>query len=160
MRGASVLILMIAASAASAEPNLAPPGMTPAIQHEDDVSEIQQLTGPPTAAMFGFGLGHVVEGRWHESGWKFTLVDTLSAAMMVAGGATVESCDRYCNVLGVLGVSGLLLGGVSRVWQSVDSVTGARAKNRRVMRQRMQIAPLVVPARAGDGAIAGVAFRF
>lgn len=122
-------------------------------------SEIQQLTGPPVA-MFGFGLGQVVEGRWHETGWKFTLVDSLSAAMMVVGGATTESCDRYCNTLGIIGLSGILLGGASRIWQTVDAVTGARAKNRRVMRQRMQLAPLVLPARAGDGAVAGVALRF
>lgn len=157
-----MIVVMIVASVtvAHAEPNVSPPGLTPVIQHEDDVSEIQQITGPPTAYLFGFGLGHVVEGRWHETGWKFTLIDTLSAAMMVTGGATVESCDRYCNALGIIGVSGLLLGGVSRIWQTVDTVTGARAKNRRVMRQRMQIAPLVVPVRAGDGAVAGVALRF
>lgn len=154
------MAIVMASATASAEPNYAPPGLSPTIAHEDDVSEIQLITGPPTAALFGFGLGHVIEGRWHETGWKFTLADTLSAAMMVVGGATTEYEGPYANVYGIIGVSGLLLGGVSRVWQTIDSVTGARAKNRRVMRQRLQIAPLVVPARAGDGAVAGVAFRF
>ena len=154
-----IVAMMVTTAVANAEPNISPPGLTPVIQHEDDVSEIQQLTGPPTA-VFGFGLGQVVEGRWHEVGWKFTLVDTLSMAMMMTGGATTESTGPYSNVFGIIGVSGMLLGGASRVWQVVDSVTGARAKNRRVMRQRMQLAPLVMPARAGDGAVAGVAVRF
>lgn len=156
-----IVSMLVATSAvASAEPNISPPGLTPVIQHEDDVSEIQQITGPPTAYLFGFGLGHVVEGRWHETGWKFTLADTAGMAAMIVGYSTVESCDRYCNALGILGVSGMVVMGVSRIWQTVDTVTGARAKNRRVMKQRMQIAPLVVPVRAGDGAVAGIALRF
>lgn len=160
MRVASVLAIIVACtSAARAEPNYAPPGLSPIIQHEDDVSEIQQITGPPTAFMFGFGLGHVVEGRWHETGWKYTLVDTLSMGAMVVGAANTE-CERNCTVYGLVGVSGMLLGGVSRILQTIDTVTGARAKNRRVMRQRMQIAPLVLPTRAGDGAVAGVSLRF
>lgn len=126
----------------------------PAMADDEQVSEMQQIAGPPTAFLFGFGLGHAVEGRWHEQGWKFTVADTAAMTLFVVGSANVE-CEQHCPAYGAALVTGLLALGVSRIWQTYDTVEGARAKNRRLRREAgLSIAP------ARGGAVAGVSMRF
>src|SRR4051812_16059362 len=117
------LVVLIVIGLAQVAPSLA---QADPIEHPDDpeaVSEIQLIVGPPTAALFGFGLGHVVEGRWHEKGWAFTAADTVGTGLFVASAIGTE-CDRNCGWYGAAFVSGLVVIGVSRVWQTIDSVNG------------------------------------
>ncbi|HSD87175.1 MAG TPA: hypothetical protein VLB44_06655 [Kofleriaceae bacterium] len=162
MRGVSIVIAFVVgmAGVARAEPVVAPPGLTSPVQPEDDVSEIQQIVGPPTAAFFGFGLGHVVEGRWHEKGWIFTLGESLAFAAIVYASANIE-CTSRCELVGPAMVTGML--GVTglRIWEVYDTVEGARAKNRRVMQQRMALGLHLAPPRGGGGGgVAGIALSF
>ena len=148
------------ASVARGEPLHAPPGLTAPAQPEDDVSEIQQIVGPPTAAFFGFGLGHVVEGRWHEKGWIFTLGESVALAAIVYASANIE-CTSHCEMVGPAMVTGMLGIGGLRIWETYDSVEGARAKNRRVMQQRMMLGLHLAPPRGGgDGGVAGLSLHF
>lgn len=123
---------------------------------DEEVSEMQQIAGPPTAFLFGFGLGHAVEGRWHERGWKFTVADTAATAMFVVGSVNME-CEQDCTAYGAAFATGLLALGVSRVWQTYDTVEGARAKNRRL---RRKAGLSIAPAQGGTGAVGGVSMRF
>jgi hypothetical protein len=163
MRLAGIFVLMIAmAGVARAEPNItAPPSMTEPLRFEDDVSEMQQIMGPPVALMFGFGLGHVVEGRWHEKGWLFTAGDSIAMTLWMGGMITGMTCERRCEAPAAAYVSGMLGLVALRFWQTADTVTGARAKNRRVMQQRLRMEPLLAPPRGGgNGAVAGLTLRF
>lgn len=65
-------------------------------------------------------------------------------------------CEQHCAAYGAAFVTGLLALGVSRVWQTYDTVEGARAKNRRLRQAGLSIAP----AQGGTGAVVGVSMRF
>src|SRR5262245_31878120 len=108
-----------------------PPGLTPPYEPEEQVSEIQQIVGPVVAFTGGFGLGHVVEGRWHERGWIFTLGETLAFGSVAYGSMNME-CVSRCELAETSFYGGFLAFMGLRIWQTVDAVRGAREKNARV----------------------------
>jgi hypothetical protein len=162
MRLVSVLVLVIAmAGSASAEPFGSPPSATPPVERIDDVTEIQRIMGPPVALTIGYGLGHVVEGRWREKGWIFTVGETAATGLWIGGMMADMSCTQHCGYGGVAFATGMvaLLG--LRIWESVDAVNGARRKHARYMQQQMRLGLHLAPAKGdGNGAVAGLSLRF
>ena len=148
------------AVSARAEPKLAAPGLTQSIEREEDVSEIQMLVGAPTAILFGFGTGHAIEGRWREKGWIFTLGETAGFATWMSAYMLDMSCTRHCGAVGPLAAAGLLSVVGLRLWESVDAITGARAKNRRVLKQRAQLGlQLATPSSGDRGMVVGISLH-
>jgi hypothetical protein len=156
-------LLIVMCGTALADTIDGPPSKTPPLRFEDDVSEMQQIVGPPLAFTLGFGIGHAAEGRWHEKGWMFTATDTAGFALFIGGNIAGLSCETEtsCGLAAGAFAVGLLGLGVSRIWQTIDTVTGARAKNRRVMQERLRLEPMVAPPRGGgSGGVAGLSLRF
>lgn len=152
-----------------------PPMMVTAEEHQlllrGELSTGRYVTGGVMSAVFGFGIGHTIQGRWRERGWVFTvgggasLLVTLvgaTAAIGCAGDSSKEQCDTSIGILvgGYLALMGF------RIWEIADAFVAPPIHNARVrsLKRRLGIsapyalAPYVAPH--GDGAIAGLGLRF
>ena len=153
---------------------------------EGEISTGQHVIGVLGAAYVGFGMGHLLEGRWGERGWIFTVGEPLALAMMIKGlesnATTVcESPDpdrpgsHDCHSEGHserskwMAIGGLVAFVGLRTWEIVDSYTGPVERNRKVRHlralsgmnpQQVRLAPYLAPTADGAGGMAGVATRF
>lgn len=88
---------------------------------EQQTSDAMNVAGAFTGTIFGFGLGHLVQGRYMRDGWKWTAgevgtLGTMIAVSQAACGDTPQGqpCDNAWPAFAMLGWLGY------RVWQSVD----------------------------------------
>jgi hypothetical protein len=143
-----------------------------------EISDNTQLTGGLVAVFVGFGVGQAVERRWGETGWIFTLGETVSTAVLVWG---VTQAFTQCFTPADLcrpsgnGETAMLAGAIAltglRIWEIADAFTGPRRHNERVRALRVRLgmpppalimgrlAPYVAPV-AGGGEVAGLSLRF
>jgi hypothetical protein len=132
-----------------------------------------QLIGGGLASLFvGFGVGQAVEGRWHDTGWIFTLGEPVAFGVMIYGVFQSIGCiDNNCSgshnsgetaaIVGAVGLVGL------RLWEIIDAFTGPGRQNTKWigLQQRMgnpipqYVRPYIAPS-AGGGAVAGISLRF
>lgn len=154
-------LVVAMASEAAAQPALTEP-----MPQDEEVSDIQQVGGTLTALLFGFGLGHKVEGRWATDGWKFALVDSLAMGGLITGTITGNSCEEHCTVPAMLAYGGMLALVVSRYVQIYDTAWGARKHNDRLYARRKRAGmtysatPVIAPTSGAGGVVAGAALRF
>ena len=95
------------------------------------VSTGKYVTGGVLASVFGFGIGHAVQGRYSDRGYIFTATEVAAVATMALGlGSCSKSKDSYgvettsCSNGGLITLGfGALLG--FRIWEIVDSWVGA-----------------------------------
>lgn len=154
----------------------APVVLTPEEQRllaEGEMDIVQHAGGGALAFFIGFGTGHIVQGRWGEIGWVFTLGDVASYAAIIVGArefcldrADGTPCDNTragtLLAVGVLGLIGF------HVWETLDAfiVPGERNRRVRTLRARLGLPPqqnaslFLAPPRDGDGAIGGLTLRF
>lgn len=84
----------------------------------------------------GFGIGHVVQGRWTEQGWIFTAGEGASLAAILVG---VSGCLRdsdfdtdHCSGFNSTLVIGGVLGFIGfRIWEIVDVWATPPSQNRK-----------------------------
>jgi hypothetical protein len=136
-----------------------------------DIDSGAHVAGVLLALGIGFGTGQAVQGRWADTGWKFTLGEAVSVGLFFHGIAKSFECiDTNCEADPALtlyaGLIGIL---VFRVWEIIDSVNGPTQHNTkvRVLRQRLGIQPMfsrvtpyVTPSRDGGGGTVGLSLRF
>lgn len=112
----------------------APPGYVSAESMDDSrftARALLPLMGATFGTAGGFGMGHAIQGRYYDEGWKWTVIDTsLIATLAIAAhncpnrglstsgsietsAQTSSGCDLVLPI-GVLSFVG------ARVWQSVD----------------------------------------
>jgi len=95
------------------------------------VSTGKYITGGVLGTTLGFGIGHGVQGRWHDRGWIFTTAESIGTAALIAG---LASCKKTTDVNGndttdcsdtgaIVAGYGVLLG--FHIWEIVDVWTGA-----------------------------------
>lgn len=149
-----------------------------------EITDGQVLGGVLANVFIGFGIGQAIQGRWSERGWIFTLGETGSIALMIAG--AVEIAGSHCDTelggcrsnntsdsgAGLL-VAGLVAYGVFYVWGIVDAAVGPSDHNLRVRELRARVGyrpmgaygkvmPYVAPHTVDDHTAwtAGVKLRF
>lgn len=145
-----------------------------------EISEGRYIGGALASMFFGFGVGQAVHGRYHDTGWIFTLGETGTLAAMVVGALqAIGDCytfeaDQGCNddddgeALMVGGLLGFL---AFRTWELVDVFAAPPRHNARVRELRMRLGlpppmytrvqPHVAPSMSRDGgAAAGLTLRF
>ncbi len=147
-----------------------------ALLEQGEISDSAHLGGGVASFLVGFGVGQIVQGRWSETGWIFTLGETASIVAVFVGAAKAfDNCfdrDTSCHnndgeTYLIAGVAGLL---VFRAWEIVDAFTGPSKHNRRVRELKMrlgipqpmyskQLTPYLNKTRDGGGT-AGLTFRF
>ncbi|MEZ4363748.1 MAG: hypothetical protein R3B48_26455 [Kofleriaceae bacterium] len=139
---------------------------------EGELSTGRYVTGGVISSMYGFGIGHIIQGRWAERGWIFTVGETVGAALLISGvedyvsswsvdHAPTERQHRHANRK-IVGGLFTLLG--FRVVEIVDAWATPPKRNARVraLRRRVGLAgvsPFVAPSYDGGGT-AGVVARF
>ncbi len=148
---------------ASADPPRVP---APAdYQPAEEIGDHRAVGGAVAEIMFGFGIGQALEGRWHESGWVFTVTDLVSGFAFTAGimAATLSTGPSRChtpdcnthfdNPMFIAGASGLAL---SRIAGALDALLSPHFHDQRIRDARARL--FLAPDR--DGALGGVALRF
>jgi hypothetical protein len=136
-----------------------------------EISDARSVTGGVTALLVGFGTGHVIEGRWRERGWWFTLgdsvLDTIAfGSLLVAADCAEGDCHSQKAIDGV--TYGALIAALGfRLWETYDAVVVPREQNARIQQLRARapgngLAPYIAPTRGsrGDAAVAGLQLRF
>ena len=145
---------------------------------QGEISDGQHLGGGLAAVFLGFGAGQIVQGRWQDTGWIFTVGESASFVAFVWGASEQladclpvngpNNCDSNRGV-GLL-VGGLLAFSGFRVGEVVDAFIAPPRHNARLhdLRQRLgmpaspqygMLAPYVAPAHGG-GTVGGLTLRF
>ncbi len=75
----------------------------------------------------GIGLGHLIQRRWRERGWIFTLGELAAFGLMTAAAGESDLDQDLVSAMAIVGW-GSYLG--LRVWEVADSVTGPTRHNR------------------------------
>ena len=115
--------------------------------------------------LVGFGMGHLVQGRFGERGWIFATVEGSSLAV---AGTSALLTFVYAEGDGGAAGAGIALGslavfGIARIWEAVDVWTYPSVHNRRFRelnartndaKVSLQLTPNV------GGATVGLAVRF
>jgi hypothetical protein len=161
---------------AAASPPYGQPGPPLTAEEQDllmqgEISAGEHIGGGVLAWFIGFGSGHAVQGRYSEKGWIFTVGEGAGLALAVVGAVQcrrgvedlqVDDGPRTCDLL--FGAGAVVFVGF-RLWEVIDAMTGPASHNRKVRRLRNRHQQpawhgFVVPAGAGDGAVAGMTLRF
>lgn len=137
-----------------------------AIIKRGEMSTPRYVTGGIVGTIPGFGLGHVVQERWLERGWIFTVGEVGSLALIGVG---LNSCfadalsSGDCNNTKTLGwgILGLV---VFKVWEFGDVWLTPIIRNREYRelkkelekRKKISLAPLLDQNKVG----LGLAFQF
>ncbi len=155
-----------------------PPPLSPEelrILEDGPVSDGAHVVGVGAALFVGFGTGQAIQGRWLERGWIFTVGEIGSYILILSSiphFGSDDRCDADCND-DDSAVQRLWFGAIAwlgfRIWGFSDSISGPIEKNRRYRKVRAKLgfphgqyaaSPYFLPAARGDGATAGVTFRF
>ena len=138
------------------------------------------VIGGLVAIWLGWGMGQAVEGRWHDTGWIFTVGETASLAAIIGGAIGIINCESGPDISpcssGDARSTGFLIGGVIaltgfRIWEVVDAFIGPSGHNERVHELRHRYgyrdyARNITPylsrpqSSSGDGMTAGLTLRF
>lgn len=128
----------------------------------------QYIGGGAVGSIFGFGLGHAIQGRYADKGWIFTVGETLALTAIVVGfgecAGDAISGNSNCSsgggtiLLGFFGYLGL------HTWEIVDLwwTPHEQEERYRQLRGQMQgwtIEPSIRPI-AGGGETFGVRLTF
>jgi len=138
------------------------------------ISTGQTWGGAALAYMFGFGLGHAVQGRYEEVGWKFTVGELAAIGGLLYGvSMAIREDDQgryYRDQLSpgeTVMVVSLVGWGVLRVWQIIDTLTGPAAHNRKynMVHWKAYGRPpgyslFVTPSTDKSGGVAGLRWQF
>lgn len=144
-----------------------------------DINKSRYVVGGIVESAYGFGIGHIVQGRWLEKGWVFTLGEVSAVAVAVYGfrelhrsawcrtGEFGTECgDRtYAHTLML---SGLVTYMGFRIWGAIDAwaTPMAEAGRRRTLRKRLglppgaYLAPVLSTTPDATGPMAGFDLRF
>ncbi|MBS1118261.1 MAG: hypothetical protein H6Q90_489 [Deltaproteobacteria bacterium] len=144
---------------------------------QGEITNGAHLGGAAAAFFLGFGTGQIVQGRWSDTGWIFTLGETASIVSLMVGVVKVfDDCfgSTMCHDNSTSGdgylIAGLVGLTVFRTWEVVDAFVGPPKHNQRVRELRMRLGmpqpqygtrltPYVNKTRDGGGT-AGLSFRF
>lgn len=158
----TIVAALLASTVASAQPaasDLSPQlTLSPddeALLARGEVSDVRSVTGGVTGLIIGFGTGHLIEGRWRERGWLFTLgdgvLDTLALGSLMIDADCAEGGCRSQKALADFTYGAVIAALGLRLWETYDAVAVPREQNARIRQLRAQapsytLAPYVAPA--------------
>jgi hypothetical protein len=187
----AIAVMILGAQVAAAQPSMTQPGAPPvccvpapyayqpALSPEDqellaqgEITDGQHVGGGLVALMFGFGVGQAVQGRWHDTGWIFTVGESASFVAMIYGVIDgIDHCSGDVCGKASQGDVGLIVGGALaftalHVWEVVDAFVMPPKHNQRVRELKARLGmpsyalkPFVAPT-ATSGGVAGLSVTF
>ncbi|MEO8840806.1 MAG: hypothetical protein ABI591_08495 [Kofleriaceae bacterium] len=187
------LLILLAVSLAAHTAHAQAPGLTmsfdpgppqaPMSAEDADLLETGEigpgkwLLGVGVATGMGFGMGQTVQGRWRETGWIFTVGESLSLTALVLTIPALFSGDCYdcsqrehseSNRAAYIAIGSLIAYAGFHVWEIGDALIAPVAFNHRYHAAlarhpeatQLAVTPFLVPSDRGSGGVAGVALRF
>jgi hypothetical protein len=144
------------------------------LARRSEISGVQTAAGVLTATVVGFGMGQAAEGRWRDTGWIYTLGESISLGAAVIGlGEDIKHCpigifrgDGWCGPANASAVLGLVGFGAFHLAGIIDAAVAPGRHNQGVRDARRRLggasAPHVVPyvAPTGHGSTVGLAMSF
>lgn len=120
----------------------------PTVQESTGMHPVQYVGGGVVGTFIGFGLGHVLQGRWLERGWIFTVAEPPLA---VLGAAALLSNSAHT---GKSGNNGLAIFGAAfvgmRIWEAVDLWYTPYANSQRARRPASEFGFMPQPDGGGQ----------
>jgi hypothetical protein len=113
-----------------------------------EISDGQHIGGGVAALLIGFGAGQAVQGRWHDTGWIFTLAEPIATTVAMVGLVDAFSdtcwvpgpCDKHISHRDVeLIWGGLIALGGLHLWEVVDAFSVPPQHNARVRALRARL---------------------
>jgi hypothetical protein len=144
------------------------------ILDDGEISDGQWGGGVLASLAFGFGTGQAIQGRWHDTGWIFTLGESLSIVAIIAElPATFSDCfdcgtshqrdqDRAADIM----IGSLIVFAGLHIWEIGDAAIGPSEQNARYHAFRARhpemysVEPFAARASSGTGGVAGLTLRF
>jgi hypothetical protein len=159
----------------SFERQMSPP-MSPEdrqILGEGEINDGQWAGGVAASVLLGFGTGQAIQGRWHDTGWIFTLGEAVSlGAVIFSIPAAFSDCydcgpgQNHQEQAADIMIGGMLVFAGLRLWEVGDAAIGPSLHNERFNDARARhpetyaVLPYVVPTLSGTGGVAGLALNF
>ena len=172
---AALLLFAICFPSAAGADEMAPEGpLPPGLYDAEEWRLLEQgeyegsriPLGAVVGTVYGWGIGHLIQGRWLETGYIFTLGEGVSGVGMVAGLIGVIECNREsaCQI----STATFFLSGMAylafRITEVHDLWAGPAEHNREVrrLRQRARYLPAfsIAPDVAGGGGVVGLSGEF
>ena len=138
-------------------PNLGNPSTPPKLTREQLTPRQQEIldegpildgpyvTGGVLGSLFGFGIGHAIQGRYGQRGWIFTLSEVAGVGLLASGSNncinTYNSSNYYqnnCSPSAAFVVGELILVGF-RIWEIVDLWATPPAMNAKYRRLKKKL---------------------
>lgn len=91
----------------------------------DSIENTRYITGGVVGTLWGFGIGHAVQGRYRQDGWKFTVGEAVGSLLLLINMGECFPENRPCgSALGInFGLeilTGFALVGGFRIWEIID----------------------------------------
>ena len=135
--------------------------------------------GVGVSAYIGFGLGQTVQGRWRDTGWIFTVGESVSLTAFVLTLPALFVGDCYdCSSAhhhntatdraATIAIGSLIAYAGFHVWEIADAAIAPVFHNRRYHAAlarhpeatQMAVTPFLVPSDRGNGGVAGLSLSF
>lgn len=179
MRWALAIVLIGGTAAAQPGPSAQPPvqlqlsGEDAELLETGYISPGQHIGGGVAALFIGWGVGQAVQGRWHETGYIFTLGEPATFIGMMIGASqylhdcplfapesSPGSCQHPHGVTLFWGSVAVL--GALRIWEVYDAFAEPPDHNRRLhaLRARLGLPEPVIFGTANGGGGLGVTLSF
>jgi hypothetical protein len=130
------------------------------------LSTSEYVTGGILGIFPGFGLGHVVQGRYREKGYLYTLAPVAAFGAIVITEASFcglnggnSTCVDNISTIGIATFVGLKIWEVYDVWVVPGYAVGNLENQKTLNKQKAAIVPYFLPL-SGRQVIAGITFGF
>lgn len=138
------------------------------ILREGEISAGQHIGGSILAFYPGLGVGHAVQGRYSEIGWKFTVAEIGFVTLIISSLSSCTDGSLFTSESGCVDSGRFSLGlvgyAVAHIWEIVDAITGPIKHNDRYrsltlnQAMRYQILPKINVAEQSAGLIFSYSF--
>ena len=175
-----VLAILLVGGTAAAQPGTytQPPAQLQLTQDEAElletgyISQGQHIGGGVAALFIGWGVGQAVQGRWHETGYIFTLGEPAAFGVILYGASLylhdcplfVETEPTSCQHPHGVGLfwGGLVALSALRIYEVYDAFAEPPEHNRRLraLRTRLGLPEPVFFGTANGGGGLGVTLSF
>lgn len=97
-------------------------GVDRSVQNVAIISQGQYISGGVVGTVFGFGIGHAIQGRWTKTGWIHTTLQSGAGAIVITGLLLTETPSFSLGLAGLYYIFpiGLAVLSGAKIWEIID----------------------------------------